>query len=64
MNFFLFLLYRLIMGKVKIDIFSVSLGIFGISFYRNVYWVVLYLSYGFIKLAEIDWLPGRQKGKF
>ena len=29
--------HRLIMGKVEIDIFSVSLGIFGIFFYRNVY---------------------------
>ena len=29
--------HRLIMGKVKIDIFSVSMGIFGIYFYRNDY---------------------------
>ena len=28
---------RLIMRKVKIDIFSVSKGIFGIYFYRNGY---------------------------
>ena len=29
--------HRLIIGKVNIDIFSVSMGIFRIYFYRNVY---------------------------
>ena len=29
--------HRLIMGKEEIDNFSVSLGIFGFFFYRNVY---------------------------
>ena len=32
-----YIFQRLIMGKVKFDIFSFSIGIFGIYFYRNVY---------------------------
>ena len=34
-------------GKVEIDYFSVSIGIFGIYFYRDVNLVVLYVSYDF-----------------
>ena len=32
-----YIIHRLIMVKVKNDNFSVSVGIFGIYFYRNVY---------------------------
>ena len=39
--------HRLIMGKEEIDIFSVSIGIFGFFFYRNVFLIVLYVSYDF-----------------
>ena len=36
--------HRLVMGKEELGKFSVSMGIFGFLFYRNVYWVVLYVS--------------------
>ena len=32
-----YIFHRHIMGKVKIDIFSVSVGVFGIYFYMNFY---------------------------
>ena len=35
------------MRKVKIEFSYISLRIFGIYFYRNIYRVVLYVSYGF-----------------
>ena len=38
--------HRLTMRKVKLTIVSDSVGIFGFCVYRNVYRVVLYVSYG------------------
>ena len=63
----LWLLWQLIVpidlyGKVEIcKKKSVSMEIFGF-FYRNVYWVVLYVSYTFVQIGIFDWLSGRQKG--
>ena len=54
--------HRLIMGKEEIDhIFFLIVDIC-IFFYRNVYSVVLYVSYDFCLLGEFEWLSGRQKG--
>ena len=54
--------HRLIMGKVEIDHFSVSLGIFGIFFTE------LFIEYSstfrmtFVQIGEFDWLSGLLKG--
>ena len=57
--------HRLIMVKVKIDNFYVSLGIFGIYFYRNVYLEGLLVSYGFLsKSLNLIGYQGDKKGKF
>ena len=42
-----YILHRLIIGKVEIDNFFCLSGDIGIFFYRNVYLVVLYISYDF-----------------
>ena len=34
----------------------------GFCFFRNVYWVVLYVSRAFVQITEFDWVPERQKG--
>ena len=39
--------HRLIMGKEEIDIFFCLIGDIWNFFYRNVYWVVLYVSFDF-----------------
>ena len=56
--------HRLIMGKVEIFIFfSVSMEIFGKKNYRNVYLVVLYVSYDFCPNRLIG-CRGGKKGQF
>ena len=54
--------HRLIMGNLEIDNFFCLIGEIWIFFYRNVYWVVLYVSYDFCRIGEFDWLSVRQKG--
>ena len=55
--------HRLIMGKVEIDHFSVSLGIFGFFCFTE-----MFIEYSstfhktFVQIGEFDWLSGRLKG--
>ena len=48
-----YIFHRLIIGKVKLLFFSVSMEIFGFYFYRNVYYAVIYVSYGFCPSRRI-----------
>ena len=52
---------RLIMGRVEIDNFSVSMGIFGFLFTDMFIEKSSLLHMTFAQIAEFDWLPGRQK---
>ena len=54
--------HRLIMGKEEIDNFSVSLGIFGIFFYKDVIERSSTFHMTFVQIGEFDWLSARQKG--
>ena len=56
-----YIFHRVIVGKVKIDMFSVSMGIFGIYFTDMFIEKSSTFHMAFVQIAEFDLLPGRQK---
>ena len=54
--------HRLIIGKRKLTIFSVSLGIFGKKFTEMFIELSSKFHTTFVQMGGFDWLSGRQKG--